>query len=623
MRGRGKAIGSLAVVLVMIGLGAAAYMMRRLPASAEPRATARDYYDQGDWKGAEAEARAVLTIQKEDRDALRILARASARQGRDDVARRIFQRLGVGTMEPEDHLVLAMGLNREGRTRDARETLQFAIHDDRFHSESRYELAKIEVDDERWEEASKLVRSLMPDPVWKVRAGVLLGVARGLANDPKEAVDAFKNALGADSSLAKAVRSSNEVRKLLARAYLRVGKPNEAGGELDAVLKAEPDPEASWLLSRVFLQKGDITAAENAIGASQGFNADHPEAFEPAVYIGAARCAECHREIHASQQNSHHAQTFHRGEDLGDFVAPDMPVADPHLAGVNHTIKRRDKAIEVVTQTPKETRSAIVEYVLGSGNHGRSFVGKEKDEAWRRELRLSQFSKNTLWDLTTGHVPLPADPHDAVGLRQSDDALRSCLGCHTTNPRAILDRSGPESFDRAISCERCHGPGGNHVEAISSGFSDFAIGRPRSASHSAVNTLCGQCHGAGIRKIPEDDEKSLLRFQATTLPKSRCFTATKGALSCVSCHDPHANAEKSPAFYESKCLACHSNPATVETKASETRAIALPEGSQRVMCPVDAKQGCIGCHMPLREGTMPHSSFTDHRIQVHRPKPAR
>ena len=39
---------------------------------------------------------------------------------------------------------------------------------------------------------------------------------------------------------------------------------------------------------------------------------------------------------------------------------------------------------------------------------------------------------------------------------------------------------------------------------------------------------------------------------------------------------------------------------------------------KRTLCPVNPTAGCIGCHMPAVKDIVPHSTFTDHFIRVHR-----
>lgn len=153
-----------------------------------------------------------------------------------------------------------------------------------------------------------------------------------------------------------------------------------------------------------------------------------------------------------------------------------------------------------------------------------------------------------------------------------------------------------------MGCERCHGPGGHHVLAVEAEFPDPAIVSPGRSSAETVNRLCGQCHGLtephGFSGEPDDP--GWFRFQTARLEKSRCYIASSGQLHCVTCHDPHKNAETAPAYYEAKCLTCHGSPQTT--------------------CPVNPAKDCVGCHMPRTWRQPTHSFKSDHniRIQGHR-----
>ena len=68
---------------------------------------------------------------------------------------------------------------------------------------------------------------------------------------------------------------------------------------------------------------------------------------------------------------------------------------------------------------------------------------------------------------------------------------------------AVLSESGPEAADRAIGCEKCHGPGGNHLLAVNAPdakddpsifLRDMAIARPSTTYGEPIVKLCGQCH---------------------------------------------------------------------------------------------------------------------------------
>jgi formate-dependent nitrite reductase cytochrome c552 subunit len=201
---------------------------------------------------------------------------------------------------------------------------------------------------------------------------------------------------------------------------------------------------------------------------------------------------------------------------------------------------------------------------------------------------------------------------------QSRDALRRCLNCHTTNFRAALLRLGPEAADRGIGCERCHGPGGNHLAAIDLGFSDPAVGRFKTSSEARVMALCAQCHGTRGRLIPDDNPALTVRFQATTLTWSKCYAESREALGCLTCHSPHRDAsDRSASFYESRCRACHASEAKLLPSATGRRARtpALPEGARRAVCPINPTRDCLNCHMPPVRGAVPHTTFTEHHIR--------
>ena len=220
------------------------------------------------------------------------------------------------------------------------------------------------------------------------------------------------------------------------------------------------------------------------------------------------------------------------------------------------------------------------------------------------------------WDRATG-LPLHPEPDDEFLGKQmvGRDGVRRCLFCHTTNFRAVLDESGPEAADHSIGCETCHGPGGNHVAAVDAGLADMAIATPAKTPAAKVNKLCGQCHSmhnTSVIDAPRTDPV-WYRFQSLTMTWSRCFTESDGKLSCVTCHDPHRDAETVPSRNEAKCLSCHS-PDPGRGQDSKKAATAA-----KTRCPVNPTQGCITCHMPKAWMESTHSFKTDHYIRVREP----
>ncbi len=107
--------------------------------------------------------------------------------------------------------------------------------------------------------------------------------------------------------------------------------------------------------------------------------------------------------------------------------------------------------------------------------------------------------------------------------------------------------------------------------------------------------------------------RDAVRFQASTLVKSRCYTDGDRKLDCVTCHDPHQDAETRLAWYESRCLQCHS------PRNAPGRNDAEATASRSAPCPVQPTGGCIDCHMPSTHANLAHVAFTDHYIRVHHP----
>ncbi len=405
---------------------------------------------------------------------------------------------------------------------------------------------------------------------------------------------------------------------------LQARRPNEARELLQALLAGGPDAEASWLLSRAFLQAGNIPGAATASKQAAAFAEANPVLADPAPYVGAKRCAPCHAEQFQAQQNSRHARTYHGVSELGDLATPPPGLPDPVDAAVVHTIKRAGAAIEQQTRTSKRLYEAVVDYAFGSGDRGKTLVGHDSS-GQMYELRLSIYHEKTpecTWDVTSGHAPHPARDHEFLGMPLTGDGVRRCFTCHVTNPRAHLETAGPEAADHGIGCEKCHGPGGNHLLAVAAKLPDLAIARPTLATGASVVKICAQCHSPrGKAVVPEDPGS--VRFQGTTLTWSRCYTESRDQLDCATCHDPHRNVSTTMSHYESKCLMCHSSGTSAEAEAPRAarkrlRRSALADAPHATVCPVNPETGCISCHMPSVQGVVPHSPFTDHFIRVHR-----
>ena len=611
MAGPGSNRGKWAAGVVAAGVGLALAGWWTLAGGrAGPADRAEAAYDRGDYREARALSVAILTRSPEDRRATRTMARASGRLGSDETAQTLYGRLGEASMAAEDFFVLGSTLERLGQVVPAVAVLERGRALDPGHAETLNGLARLYAVEGRLPEAIAAAGRLAEAPGWEARGSLILGVLDVEDADPPGASAAIGRALRADPNLTGGITSPAEARKLLAGSLLRDSRPAPAIEAIRAVLASKGDPEASWLLSRAYLQSRDLGQATRALADSGEFAKDDPTRPDPAPHVGAQACSGCHAAIYRAQRASRHSRTFSAPEDLKGLALPDGAVADKAVPGASHALRREGGSVRLTSRSGDKALKAWIAFAVGSGDRGLTMVARdEKGQA--RVCRVSSYLGGTLWDQTSHAAdPHPDDPDGLLGRPMGRGAEEKCIGCHVTSPRAARDRKVPEALDRGIGCERCHGPGGNHLVAVSLGFPEAAIARPSRASADQITRLCGACHKADDPSTRDTDPR-FVRFQATTLPLSRCYTEGQGAMSCITCHDPHRDAETRPEPYEARCLACHG--------PDRESAPSKPHAIRRVPCPVDPARGCVGCHMPKVEGAAPHATFTDHQIRARKP----
>ena len=572
----------------------------------------------GDWKKVAESARRQLRETPQDRESLRLLARASMHLDRADVAQGIYDRLGDDGMESEDRALVAETLIQVGEGDSALRILEEGLGKGEEHPQAMSLRARLWASSDRLAEAKPLAEKTASNPKWAARGWLLLAQIAEAQSEPEQAAAAYTKMLEAGASEWTLNRS--DLQKRLARAWLRAGRADLAHRVLAE--DSEADPEQKWLLSRVLLQLGDVSAASQIVEGNTF--AAKPVDFEPAPYAGAAVCAGCHEDITRVQQASHHAQTFQTRAGLQSLPKPEGRVTDPNNPAISYQVEDSMKGL-LLTSFRQDRQSQLqAEFGFGSGDRGATPVGRDSSGQFR-EFRLSYYHDAGGWDVTTGHLRNPECQEGGsacfLGRTLNNDGVRRCLDCHTTNPRAALEQRGPAALDHGIGCERCHGPAGNHTLAMNAypAFPDVAISRPRLASNTQTLELCASCHSPRGAEVRRDDPASI-RFQATTLTWSQCATRSQGALSCLSCHDPHRDAVTDPGYYTQKCLACHS-PSNVAIPTSpagdRARVIQLAADVVRTPCPVSPLENCVSCHMPTRTNVLPHTKFTDHFIRVH------
>jgi hypothetical protein len=624
----------VAALVALAGIGV--LLGRWTSPASDVVARARGAYDKGDWGQAATLARRQLQRNGNDSEALRILARASIRLSRDEAATAIYKdRLGAERMQPEDHFLVGLAMVRLGRNETALKIWEKAASAGPEHPELLGSLAQQALALGKLDMADSAARRLARQPGWEARGLLLLGEVQHLLDNPREAADALDQGLRLDPGARGVPLAPSHYRLLLARSWLQLGRPVEAQEPLMMVLAsagpagANAAREAHWLLSRAYLHTGRLADASAALARACGHGTENRLVPEPSPYLGSARCAFCHADISRTYLRTRHARTFHHGPELLNLPLPDRPLPASDDPKVTLTFQRDEQHVRVETCERDRVVNTLVDYAFGTRERYVTMIGRD-DEGDYRGVRLSYYhtTSGSGWDRTSGDAGTP-DGNDNIRGRPIDvrGGVVRCLHCHVTRPIAFRDPPpeaiGPEAADSAIGCERCHGPGGSHAAAIAADFPDRAIAivRAGTARATVVNVQCIECHTVDIRSAiaSAPDDPRYVRSPGMTMTFSRCYTQSDGGLSCLTCHDPHREAESLASFYETKCLTCHAQQRALHGPpvSADGSSITAPTG-QRTACKVNPTRDCLKCHMPKVPVAELHTSLTDHYIRPHK-----
>ncbi|HEV3340670.1 MAG TPA: cytochrome c3 family protein [Pirellulales bacterium] len=378
-----------------------------------------------------------------------------------------------------------------------------------------------------------------------------------------------------------------------------------------------------------------------------------PRGAEIADYVGSARCAECHREMTEHQSRSRMAATLQTAEEFesGHSLPVPAELLDPdnHL---RYRIDRRDGKLFLEVWRGREVARAEMTYALGSGKVAVTFV-RDLDADNYQELRASWYADTNAWDLTPGQRGArPVSVTEALGRPIGKRSPQACLTCHASLLVQSDAEIDPARSRFGVGCERCHGPGRAHIESVATGRATVAVTKIRPPaldealalaqrlregrraetpqdellrSVAQVNDerlvydlyVCGECHGYDqIWNKPSDD--NLVKFQVAALVGSRCYERSQRKIRCTDCHDPHGDSSPDDVGAAvAVCLKCHQDPATSVADGVPSPPLATDDTPQQLkVCPVNARDGCVGCHMPIRS-PMLHARMTHHRIAIY------
>ena len=323
-----------------------------------------------------------------------------------------------------------------------------------------------------------------------------------------------------------------------------------------------------------------------------------------AHYAGAQACAGCHQDVAASQAKTAMAKTWHGAVTASLPLRYDGRVREGTEKALEYEVRREDDHFVFSTAVPDASKVTLpVKVIMGGDRHGLSFLasinnlgGLPLERAALIEARYVYNTPHRVLALSPG---LPAEKprsyETAFGRVLSPTFEVKCLTCHGEPETLGAGKQG------GVQCESCHGPGSQHVEAISQGKTGTGIINPRKLTADQSLEVCAPCHGGFSYQADPLPKELLVSSQVPALRHSECFIQSGKALACTNCHDPHRDAVRAEVEKASMkaCLGCHSG--TAKQRAG--------------ICPIEAGERCIGCHMPLVDEGVFH--LTDHWIRVH------
>lgn len=320
-------------------------------------------------------------------------------------------------------------------------------------------------------------------------------------------------------------------------------------------------------------------------------------------YLGPQSCAPCHAARVAEFLRTPHARACRRPRD-----GPMPPGFDP---GRGHYATGDPDLYFDMTREGGEYFQTGVHVARGGIHRTKNRIdlvygANKADEVfftWRGD-RL--FELMTVWVHPTDQWANTSYDRYGVGTFNRETTTR-CLECHTTwfaHVPGTSNQYRPESLILGTTCEKCHGPGRDHVEyhrANPKAEDAHAIVHPGHLSRDRLTEVCTQCHSNAVKprgpansyrpgepldahyrtaqtRYPEQDH---VANQIKYLRESKCYQKSE-TLTCVTCHDPHRPHEKADAATAHRsCAQCHKPDACTD----------------RPRLPAAVRDDCVGCHM--------------------------
>ncbi|MBL7928309.1 MAG: tetratricopeptide repeat protein [Bacteroidia bacterium] len=373
-------------------------------------------------------------------------------------------------------------------------------------------------------------------------------------------------------------------------------------------------------------------------------------------YVGMETCKSCHSDVYETFSHTGMGLSFDQAsqkKSSADF-SNHAPVFD-HFKKLWYYPFWQNDSLRIMEYRIEEgdTVHKLIEtinYIVGSGQHTNSHIIERNGYLFQAPLTF--YTQKGQWDLPPGFERGRNSRFGRIiGLE--------CMTCHNAYPDFV---KGSENkylkVKTGIDCERCHGPGSQHVKEKREGKLvnttqeiDYTIVNPSKLPVDLQFDVCQRCHIQGNAVLNEGksffdfrpgmklaevmnvfmpvysgaEDEHIMASHAERLKMSRCFLETDKksqkenqsvlkpnikSLTCITCHNPHLSVRKTEKdVFNASCKKCHSSKDDSHGCAADKNLLK------------NELFNCIKCHMPASGATdIPHVRVTDHYIR--KPVPA-
>jgi len=368
-----------------------------------------------------------------------------------------------------------------------------------------------------------------------------------------------------------------------------------------------------WWVASVALFAAWLTAGVSSQGQAPTAGVQAAPQAAPRTYVGSQACQKCHAATYERWSKTRMANVVTDPKVRPDVIIPDLSKPDPLV-----TFTRNDIAFVYGTKWKQRYFKKVGDDYFPLGAQW---------DVQNRVWRAYMVQPNTDWWVP--HYPADNNQRPTGPL---------CDGCHSVN----YDVRTRKVTEWNVGCEKCHGPGSEHVARPSA----LNIVNPAKLDPVRANDTCIQCHSQGqplknpiegryfdwpvgfnqgdqlkdYWKLEEHKlgETTFTHFPDGTGHKNRMqgndFVESlmyRRGVSCFSCHDSHGTANDALLVKPVGvlCQTCH-NPGS----PNGPRAATIQEHTHHA--PNSPGSQCVSCHMPKIEQTIANVNVRSHTFNV-------